>query len=102
MTDGSGDDAARFYAEESAKVLKCYFHAATLTGRNLDDLLAWVANPTGTTEPEEILSQHPHAAKFWNAPQQGPEPRAAVGTPSMARQLGEHPTPVDGRRPQHG
>lgn len=66
MTEGSGDDAARFYAEESAKVLKCYFHAAALTGRNLDDVLAWVANPTGTTEPEEILSQHPHAAKFWN------------------------------------
>ncbi|MGY2872813.1 type IV secretory pathway TraG/TraD family ATPase VirD4 [Marmoricola sp. URHA0025 HA25] len=66
MTEGSGDDAARFYAEESAKVLKCYFHAAALTGRNLDDVLAWVANPTGTTEPEETLSQHPHAAKFWN------------------------------------
>jgi type IV secretion system protein VirD4 len=66
MTEGSGDDAARFYAEESAKVLKCYFHAAALTGRNLDDVLGWVANPTGTTEPEEILSQHPYAAKFWN------------------------------------
>lgn len=66
LQEGTGDDAARFYAEESAKVLKCYFHAAALTGRNLDDVLGWVANPTGTTEPEEILSQHPHAARFWN------------------------------------
>lgn len=66
MQEGAGDDAARFYAEEAAKVLKCFFHAAALTGRSLDDVLEWVSNPTGTEEPEEILSQHPHAARFWN------------------------------------
>ena len=40
-----GDDAARFYAAEAAKVIQAYFHAAALTGRTLDDVLQWVANP---------------------------------------------------------
>ena len=34
MAGGHGDDAARFYASEAAKVLQSYFHAAALTGRN--------------------------------------------------------------------
>ena len=42
---GHGDDAARFYAAEAAKVIQAYFHAAALTGRSLDDVLRWVANP---------------------------------------------------------
>jgi len=42
---GTGDTAARFYAAEAAKVLQAYFHAAALTGRTLDDVLRWVANP---------------------------------------------------------
>lgn len=63
---GSGDDAARFYAAESAKVLQAYFHAAALTGQSLDDVLGWVANPTAATDPGEILKQHPHAAPFWH------------------------------------
>lgn len=65
MQSGAGDDAARFYAEETAKVLKCFFHAAALTGRNLNHVLEWVSNPTATTEPEEILSQHPKAEQHW-------------------------------------
>jgi type IV secretion system protein VirD4 len=60
-----GDDAARFYAAEAAKVIQAFFHAAALTGRSLDDVLRWVANPTSTSEPGEILLQHPHAAPFW-------------------------------------
>ena len=63
---GSGDDSARFYAAEAAKVLQCYFHAAALTGRSLDDVLRWVASPLSTSDPTEILREHPHAARFWH------------------------------------
>ena len=63
---GQGDDAARFYAAEAAKVIQGYFHAAALTGRTLDDVLRWVAQPTAATEPTEILRAHPHAAPFWH------------------------------------
>jgi type IV secretion system protein VirD4 len=63
---GHGDTAARFYAAEAAKVLQAYFHAAALTGRTLDDVLRWVAQPLATTEPAEILREHPHAAPFWH------------------------------------
>ncbi|MDQ2852899.1 MAG: TraM recognition domain-containing protein [Actinomycetota bacterium] len=63
---GQGDDAARFYAAEAAKVLQAYFHAAALTGRTLEDVLRWVANPLSTTDPTEILREHPHAAPFWH------------------------------------
>jgi type IV secretion system protein VirD4 len=62
---GYGDDAARFYAAEAAKVIQAYFHAAALTGRSLDDVLRWVANPASAGEPAEILLQHPHAAPYW-------------------------------------
>ena len=63
---GHSDDAARFYAAEAAKVMQAYFHAAALTGRTLDDVLTWVANPLKTSDPTEILRQHPHAARFWH------------------------------------
>jgi type IV secretion system protein VirD4 len=62
---GYGDDAARFYAAEAAKVIQAFFHAAALTGRSLDDVLRWMANPTLAGEPTEILLQHPHAAPYW-------------------------------------
>jgi TraM recognition site of TraD and TraG len=62
---GYGDGAARFYAAEAAKVIQAFFHAAALTGRTLDDVLRWVANPTSAGEPAEILLQHPHAAPYW-------------------------------------
>ncbi len=61
-----GDDAARFYAAEAAKVIQAYFHAAALTGRTLDDLLQWVANPLKASDPSEILREHPHAERFWH------------------------------------
>ena len=63
---GAGDDSARFYAAEAAKVLQSYFHAAALTGRTLEDVLRWVSNPLATTDPGEILREHPHAAPFWH------------------------------------
>lgn len=63
---GTGDDAARFYAAEAAKVMQSYFHAAALTGKTLDDVLRWVANPRAATDPGEILRRHPHAAPFWH------------------------------------
>ena len=66
VASGSGDAAARFYAGESAKVLQAFFHAAALTGRSLEQMLHWVANPSAATEPEEILANHPHAAPFWD------------------------------------
>ncbi len=66
ITGGTGDDAARFYAAESAKVLQGYFHAAALTGKTLEDVLQWVANPTAASQPMEILRRHPHAEPFWH------------------------------------
>ena len=63
---GQGEDAARFYAAEAAKVIQAYFHAAALTGRTLQHVLRWVANPVAAVEPTEILREHPHAAPFWH------------------------------------
>src|SRR5215203_673667 len=62
---GCRDVTARFYAAEAAKVIQAYFHAAALTGRSLDEVLRWVANPISAGEPAEILLQHPHAAPYW-------------------------------------
>ncbi len=66
VAQGSGDSAARFYAAEGAKVLQAYFHAAALTGRTIEDVLEWVANPRAAATPEEILRSHPNAAPFWH------------------------------------
>jgi len=66
VAGGHGDDAARFYAAEAAKVLQGYFHAAALTGRSLEHVLGWVAKPMAASDPTEILREHPHAASFWD------------------------------------
>ncbi len=71
VAGGHADDAARFYAAEAAKVVQAYFHAAALTGRSLEDVLRWVANPLGVSDPTEILREHPHAAPFWHGLLQG-------------------------------
>ena len=47
----AGGQAARFYAAEAAKVLQAFFHAAALTGRTLEDVLVWVANPRAAEQP---------------------------------------------------
>src|SRR3954464_11972680 len=66
VTGGRQDNAARFYAAETAKVLQGFLHAAALTGRTLHHVLEWVANPVAAEQPAEILQQHPHAARFWD------------------------------------
>jgi hypothetical protein len=66
VNGGRQDSAARFYAQETAKVLQGFLHAAALTGRTLDHVLEWVANPVTADQPAEILQQHPHAARFWD------------------------------------
>ena len=66
VAGGRNDSAARFYAAETAKVLQGFFHAAALTGRSLEHVLEWVANPVAAEQPAEILRQHPHAARFWD------------------------------------
>jgi type IV secretion system protein VirD4 len=63
---GSGDEAARFYAAEGAKVLQAYFHAAALDGGSLEDVLGWLADPSNAGQPEEVLRTHPGAAPFWD------------------------------------
>lgn len=71
-THGSpSDGAARFYTAESAKVLQCYFHAAALAGFDLDRVLEWVDRPQATSEPAEILLNHPGAALHWHGLLQG-------------------------------
>jgi hypothetical protein len=66
VAGGRADSSARFYAAETAKVLQGFFHAAALTGRTLEHVLEWVANPVAAEQPAEILRQHPHAARFWD------------------------------------
>jgi type IV secretory pathway TraG/TraD family ATPase VirD4 len=66
VAGGRNDNAARFYAAETSKVLQGFFHAAALTGRSLEHVLEWVANPVAAEQPTEILRQHPHAARFWD------------------------------------
>lgn len=59
------------YAAGASKVIQAYFHAAAFTGRTIEHVLEWIAPPTGTTEPGEILREHPHAARFWAGLLQG-------------------------------
>lgn len=66
VAGGRNDNAARFYANECAKVLQGFFHAAALTARTIEHVLEWVANPVQAELPAEILRQHPHAARFWD------------------------------------
>lgn len=66
VNGGRQDSVARFYAAETAKVLQGFLHAAALTGRTLEHVLEWVANPVAAEQPAELLQQHPHAAKFWD------------------------------------
>jgi type IV secretion system protein VirD4 len=88
VAGGYGDDAARFYAAEAAKVIQAFFHAAALTGRTLDHVLRWVANPSIASEPTEILREHPHAAPYWHGLLQGAlhgDDRTAGNTRSSRR-----------------
>src|SRR3954453_7435271 len=66
VAGGRQDSAARFYAAETAKVLMCFLHAAALTGRSMEHVLEWVANPVAAEQPLEILQRHPHTAPRWD------------------------------------
>lgn len=86
---GQSDDAARFYANEASKVLRCYLHAAALTGADLDEVLDWVAQPLATSRPTEILRNHPHAAPHWAGLLEGAlrgDPRTAGNTTTTLQQ----------------
>jgi len=86
---GTGDDAARFYAHEAAKVLQGFFHAAALTGRNLNDVLPWIADPHNATQAEETLRTHVHAEPFWDGLLRGAlhgDPRTAGNTATTVQQ----------------
>lgn len=86
---GQSDDAARHYANEAAKVLQCYLHAAALTGADLDEVLEWVANPLGTSRPTDILRNHEYAAPHWAGLLEGAlrgDPRAAGNTIATVHQ----------------
>src|SRR5438105_4517280 len=59
------DRTTGVYGEQgSGKTLD--LHAAALTGRTLNHVLEWVANPVAAEQPAEILQLHPHAARFWD------------------------------------
>jgi type IV secretion system protein VirD4 len=64
-SSGGDPAAARFHAAEAAKVLQGYFHAAALTGRTLDHVMGWVADPYGDETAAKILTEHPHAESHW-------------------------------------
>ncbi|MCW2539624.1 MAG: Type secretory pathway VirD4 component-like [Frankiales bacterium] len=67
VATGTEDGAARYYAAETVKVLKAMLHAAALTGRDLDDVLAWISQPRKHADKiEEILSTHPMAEPYWD------------------------------------
>ena len=66
VSQGSHDDAARFYAAEAAKVLQGLLHAAALAGGNIEDVLGWLADAQSAGPAEEILRTHPDAAPYWD------------------------------------
>jgi type IV secretion system protein VirD4 len=89
VTGGSSDSAARFYAFEAAKVLQAYLHAAALTGRTVEDVLQWAAQPQATTQPADILRGHPGAAPLWDGLLHGAlhgDPRTAGNTATTVQQ----------------
>ena len=89
VAHGFGDDAARFYAAEAAKVLQAYLHAAALAGRGVDEVIRWVADPLNSTVPEEILRTDPRAAAHWHGLLLGAlhgDPRTAGNTVTTVQQ----------------
>lgn len=89
VSGGQGDEAARFYAGEAAKVLMSYLHAAALTGRTMDHVLRWVAKPLAAAEPGEILREHPYADPYWAGLLDGAlkgDPRTAGNTVTTLQQ----------------
>jgi type IV secretion system protein VirD4 len=65
LNKDASDEGARYYAFQAAEVLKCLFHAAALTGRDLRHVLAWINDPDNE-EAETILAGHDHASPNWD------------------------------------
>jgi type IV secretion system protein VirD4 len=72
--------------DHAAKVLQCYLHAAALTGRTIDHVLTWVADPVATDVPETILREHPYAEPHWADLLHGAL-RSGVPTTTMQRAM---------------
>lgn len=88
-TPESGDQSARFYAGECAKVLQAYFHAAAIAGLGLDEVLTWVAGPREHPQAEEILRTHPRAEPMWDGLLRGAingDERTAANTVTTVQQ----------------
>jgi len=63
MTKGSTSDGD-FWQQMTAAVLRCYLHAAALSGRPIGDVLAWASRPADPT-PVRILRSETAAAGGW-------------------------------------
>lgn len=55
---------ADFWTGSAAAVIRCYLHAAALTGRKLTEVVSWAGRPADT-EPIRILRSSPDAAPGW-------------------------------------
>jgi type IV secretory pathway TraG/TraD family ATPase VirD4 len=72
-TTTSGD----FWEQMTEAVIRCYLHAAALTGRPVSDLLLWASRPTDPT-PVRLLRNESGAAPGWDeelAAQAAADPR---------------------------
>ena len=65
-TMGAGDQAARFYAAEAAKVLQAYFHAAALDGCSLDVRVEVGGQPAPSCAARGDPADASAAAPFWD------------------------------------
>jgi type IV secretory pathway TraG/TraD family ATPase VirD4 len=57
-----GSDNDKFWRDSAAEVLAAWLHAAALSGRDIDDLLAWNDDLTDPT-PRRILRDDPRATR---------------------------------------
>jgi type IV secretion system protein VirD4 len=73
----SARSVAAFWQQMTEEVLRCYLHAAALSGATMRDVLGWVARPADPT-PIRILRTTPEAAPGWPeelTAQSGADPR---------------------------
>lgn len=88
---GPAHEEARHGTGEAAVVLQGFFHAAALTGRGIDEVLTWAADPLAATTPAQVLGGHPHAAPLWNTllhgALHGPERLVAAAVAALQQAL---------------
>jgi type IV secretion system protein VirD4 len=57
---------AAFFEDQARDVLRCFLHAAALTGASMRDVIGWVYRlDSPTLPPREILRTHPKAVRIW-------------------------------------